>query len=814
MNKKVVLSISFICLFIISLASSTLVPAIPAKNATVQSKDITTQQEKKYGGTVTTSFGFAVDDRFHPLGRETASTYTMMEYLFDPLVARNPYQTASLQKETGVMAKSFNHTMINASYYEGMEPELRRRNGTAINDSTVSRWSVELREGYYWHDGKEVTASDILFTYQFNYWLLYHSETANTGLGQAQYYTAKKLDRYTFEVYSGATGLATRRYPLYVMMTPEHIYGDASTWKEGATGTFNVDNAWKQDWNVVASEVATYVPELPDTQVLTGSGPWMLSYTDSPHPPNVRSFLFERNPNYYWNPYGENGEIEHEWKYYDDVAANNETIWDPCQGRVGEPYLYGPYPDRLKTNLISEEILEWQAFQQGDLTFASGQAVSQNFEQVESLGLPIHEAPEWGFNSLHFFQDSSHPFIDKSKFRRAIDWGMDKYKIVNEHRNGFARPLNDPMSSPPWGSQWNWQGSDDRRDAHPSKARDLLLGMSGIQEDTNGDGFLEYESNASNIPEFRLYWIQGYNKRVGALLTQQIEEIGIPVNDIGVPMSRAWDITGKPKCHGCPYGWGTGPIPTWFIIWAKELASWSEYGYRNHSFTLAVEKILEAPSLSDAIEGAQTCQELFYKDVPSSPMYRDVVPSTWHADVWQGVVPGTDAYIESGWSSRFMVQRSQREELGEAPAAGFQRFHNAEVSDTATFRGNISTSLPEVNLTEESVTALTMSVDKKFSEETLITDWEIDTKTTDTIIVNWNYEFDTTQYENGQHLLTIRMYGLTTAPLEYELLIKISNPVPITQRTGALAGLSGVLGLIIGAGAIFMYMRRKKPPTE
>lgn len=820
-NKLITLAmVAMLCFSPLLIVSSLPTISETTSNASINVKDLKTQQDEeeiRYGGTLKTYMGDSANT-LNPLNVISVYDSVVISRIFDSLVGANPYDVTNYSAYTGVMVRSFTYSKEDMSYQPGEDPVLTRRNGTAINDSSVSVWTFELREGYYWHDGVEITADDLVFTYQFDKWITLHATSESLGdfMPMMEYYRVEKLDKYTAKVYTGAVGFELKQYPLFLTPWPKHIYGKASTWVPDATGTFNVENTWTQDWGVTAADIVNYIPTTYTDPILTGSGPWILDYADAKAPEDITTYLYRRNPYYYWSPYDAEGNVieGREWKYFDAPEENNKIIWPSCRDRAATGYLYGPYADKLKLRVILTEEFEWEAFKREEIDFAAGRAVTDHRSTIDEMELPVYENPEWGLGSMHLQCNKTY-FLRDRRFRRAMGWAIDKIDLINEISDGYGIPLDDPVTDPPYGV-YNWEPPEHRFDAYPGRARDLVTSLPLVQDDTDGDGLVEYTTNNTNIKPFELMYRSGspLSEQQALMIEEDLEDAGIPTELVTVTWDELIEAITTGGFQGVLHGWtGWAGGIDWLIIWACEVAAWSmdEYHWVNSSYTENFLKIMAAESQEEAVPPAKECQKILYYDVPAVHLARDVLVSVARTDKFAGVIPGESGTANNGWSYRFMTLRAKKAE--KVPAKGFGRPHNAKVSGEVEFGANFTVEVPG---TPVGVNYMTAAVDE--GTEDLVTDWELSSliygSLTSFATIWWNYEVDTTEYANGKHVLTLRVYGLTTEPLVFTLVFQVDNPVPITQRALPMAAISGVVGAIVVGAAVYMLMRRKRPPVE
>lgn len=102
-------------------------------------------------------------------------------------------------------------------------------------DLTATTWQFTLREGATWHDGKPVTAEDVVFT--FDRILDPETTTLTQGFFVSWLKEVKKVDAKTVELVlkfpfpDGAPRLTLAK------IMPKHVYGEPGGWEKATTGT-------------------------------------------------------------------------------------------------------------------------------------------------------------------------------------------------------------------------------------------------------------------------------------------------------------------------------------------------------------------------------------------------------------------------------------------------------------------------------------------------------------------------------------------------------------------------------------------------
>jgi peptide/nickel transport system substrate-binding protein len=270
-----------------------------------------------------------------------------------------------------------------------IEPGLAR-SWTISEDGTV--WTFHLREGVLWHDGTELTADDVVFTYE----QIVKNPEARAGDPSHFYFgggevTFERVDDYTVQVNLPEPSAPFMDRLRYFIM-PKHVLLPYSA--EGGADLEAINNAWPTDG---------------DLRDVIGTGPFRLaSYVPG------QLVRLERNPNY-WKVDGEGTRLPY-------VDALDFLI---VRGSAQQTAQF------LAGNL---DILNITGAQFPDLK--SRELAGADFRVVQSdalFGSPPH---------LAFNFDAADPMLaelfSNLDFRRAMQAAVDRDRFIDIVYNGLA----------------------------------------------------------------------------------------------------------------------------------------------------------------------------------------------------------------------------------------------------------------------------------------------------------------------------------------------------------------------------------------
>ena len=115
-------------------------------------------------------------------------------------------------------------------------------------DNNGKRYTVTLKRGLTWHDGKPITADDVLFTFN----TIKNPDARSPLFASWQNVSVKKIDQYTIE-FSLSSALAPFPYNLTTGIIPKHILGtvDPSKLRSAAFNTQTPIGAGPFSWRAL-----------------------------------------------------------------------------------------------------------------------------------------------------------------------------------------------------------------------------------------------------------------------------------------------------------------------------------------------------------------------------------------------------------------------------------------------------------------------------------------------------------------------------------------------------------------------------------
>jgi ABC-type transport system substrate-binding protein/methyl-accepting chemotaxis protein len=178
---------------------------------------------------------------------------------------------------------------------------------------------------------------------------------------------------------------------------------------------------------------------------------------------------------------------------------------------------------------------QFEAFEQGKIDYMEINA--SNINKVKAKGYKIDLTQCIGLRMIAFNYRSSNPLIKNKVARQAINYCIDKNKIINESLNGFVTPLNGAFptsilnNSAQKGYTYNL-----------NKAKELLR-KSGVEAKTIT---LQVAKSGGN---------KGFHEILARILKENLREIGIELRVNEVDGAKYYAEETFFKCDLFTYGW-------------------------------------------------------------------------------------------------------------------------------------------------------------------------------------------------------------------------------------------------------------------
>lgn len=408
----------------------------------------------EFGGNLVTSIIGEGPKTFNPWEAKDATSSQIGDLLFDSLVSTDAYSGIVIPK----LAKKIQVSKDNKTYL------------------------ITLRKGVKWSDGKEITADDVVFTWNkivlggFG-----NTSTRDSILVDGKEPVVTKVDKYNVKFVTYKPFAPFLRL-LAVPIAPQHVF----------------EPVLKKGKRYFESFYGTTTP----ANKFVTSGPFMPQEYVA-----AQRVVLKRNPNYYV------------------IDSNDKKL---------------PYLDKyifLIVGDLNNEILKFEA-KELDVIGLRGKDVSRFKEMEKNSDYIIYNlGPDTGtmfitFNlnkrknsaGKYYVSPKKQKWFNDLNFRTAVDYAIDRESMVANIANGVGQPLFTAEALP--SIYLNKKlAKGHKRDIEYSKE---LLKKSGFYFDKKG----KLHDKKGNLVEFDLLTNAGNTEReaIGVMLKQDLEELGITVN--------------------------------------------------------------------------------------------------------------------------------------------------------------------------------------------------------------------------------------------------------------------------------------------
>ncbi len=347
---------------------------------------------------------------------------------------------------------------------------------------------------------------------------------------------------------------------------------------------------------------------------------------------------------------------EHIFSQYDTVDkmsafANTEMIgtgpYKYADGADGEFVKYvlnnqywGELPqiDELIYVFFANPDTVVQAFENGEIDFMEIEASQLEYVQgLEYAG--IHTYDQLGFTEIAFncWEDPAsqgNPLMLDPAIRSALDWGIDREKIIEYAKNGLATTTVTII--PDSAGKWHWQPEgDELRTYNPEKAM-AQLEAAGYS-DRDGDSIRE-DANGNKL-SFR-FTCMDKHRETGLILQSNWKAIGVETTIEFVDSARQTEIVYSENFNTdiLIWGWGVKHDPSYmlFNMTTDAIGGNSDCNYSNPVYDqMYVEQNREMDE-EKRLEMVHEMQKIIYNDAPYIPLYMEYYVEVYRADRWQG----------------------------------------------------------------------------------------------------------------------------------------------------------------------------------
>jgi peptide/nickel transport system substrate-binding protein len=287
----------------------------------------------------------------------------------------------------------------------------------------------------------------------------------------------------------------------------------------------------------------------------------------------------------------------------------------------------------------------------GTLDAATGLPLAQVKQVRATAGTTVLKGTYWRFNELgmncYDSPDSlGNPVLLDQKFRHALNWAVDRDKIVSIAF--FGQATTGSTLLPPY-STYHWEApAGEQYTYDPAKAK-AELAAAGYK-DTDGDGYVE--TKAGKPLDLRLYVTTDSteNQSAAKLIAGELKDVGVRVTlsvmDSGALLDAQYNYVNGGKTYAPDYDmfiwyWTQDPDPSIMlsVLTKGQIEGWSDTCWWTPEYDRLYTKQDSQLDTGARVATAQQLQQIAYEATPYVVFAYPFEIEAYRGDRWEGVVP-------------------------------------------------------------------------------------------------------------------------------------------------------------------------------
>ncbi len=446
-------------------------------------------------------------------------------------------------------------------------------------------WTFHLQQGVKWQDGVPFSADDVAFTY--NYIVdnnMYAFTVATDGIKKNG---AVALDPNTVQITCKTPKADMLR--LWIPILPKHIWANVSPSAAGNSYVNKPPIIGTGPFQTVEVKKGEYVRLVANKAYWRGA-------------PHIDEIIFET----YQNPDTMTSDLK---------TGTIDAAWGIPQAQFA-PLKNTPGITAIAYNFFNWDYLNFNCLRPS-FDYAAG--------WTKSYGNPVLQDP---------------------KFRTALNFAIDKQKLVEVAWAGNAQPGTTIMTPHSWSNpDYHWQPAADQVYPFDLAKAKAALDAAGYK-DTNGDGVRDYKGKditlqlwapADNIQhQSEAKLIAGWFKAIGL-------NIKLEVLDVGVFNARIWNYEKGGNVYAPDfdmYIWDwdgyADPGQTLACYTAPQIGGWNEPCWDSPQFDALNAKQAAALDTTKRAQYIWQMQQLMYEQSPQVVLTYPYYLEGYNTDKWSG----------------------------------------------------------------------------------------------------------------------------------------------------------------------------------
>ncbi len=256
---------------------------------------------------------------------------------------------------------------------------------------------------------------------------------------------------------------------------------------------------------------------------------------------------------------------------------------------------------------------------------------------------------ELGFNCYDSPDSMGNPVLLDEKFRQALNWAIDRQKIVDVAFFGQA-DVGSTLIVPY--SDYHWEPAADQAYTYDPEEAKTQLDLAGY-EDTDGDGLRETKDGEPL--SLRLYVTNDSpeNQTAAKLIAGWFEDVGLDINlkivDAGVLLDAQYNYKGDtyaPDYDMFIWFWTYDVDPEMMlgVPTPQQIEGWNDTLWTDPEYTKLFTQQEQTIEVAQRIPLVQRMQEIVWESSPYLIFAYPYQLEAYRSDKWQGVVPSPSDY--------------------------------------------------------------------------------------------------------------------------------------------------------------------------
>jgi len=314
----------------------------------------------------------------------------------------------------------------------------------------------------------------------------------------------------------------------------------------------------------------------------------------------------------------------------------NKDYWGGAP-RIDELY----FVTFKNANTMTEELKMGSIDAAVGITAAQFKALEDNDDIFTNQGTHWRFT-ELGFNCYDSPDSMGNPVLLDEKFRQALQWAIDRDKIVDVAWNGLADPAYVIMF--PYSPFWLDVPEDQLYKYDPEKCK-TLLDEAGYR-DGDGDGVREDKDGKPLALRLMVTTDSPENVSASKLITGWFEDVGLEIElsavDSSVLLDAQYNYKGDtfaPDYDMFIWFWTTDVDATFMldVLTAAQIEGWNDVCWSDEEFQEDYELQAQQFELAERVKYVQAAQQIVYDSSPYLVLTYPAQLEAWNSSKWQNM---------------------------------------------------------------------------------------------------------------------------------------------------------------------------------